>query len=87
MKNFQPKDLLFFNKMITPTIMTIAYWVLCAGVLIQGIRFMRYNVGYGIFMIVVGIVAIRVTCEALLIFFKIGENTKKIADATDKNNK
>ena len=85
MKNFQPKDLLFIDKMITPALMTLLYWLLCVAVIIMGILSLFQNPIMGIVVIVFGLLYVRVMCEVMLVLFRINDNTKKIADASDKN--
>jgi hypothetical protein len=81
-------ELLNFDKMITPKIITFIYWIL----LIASIGIGLYSMfgGYGKFTIskfLIGLITIgfgflisRIWCELLIVTFKINENLKKIAD-------
>ncbi len=79
------KDLLFFEKLITPKFITIIYWLMLAGIVIGGLY--RIFAGYGGFMsrffmglvfIVLGAVAARVWCELLIVLFKMNEALQEI---------
>lgn len=75
------KDLLFFNKMLTPKIITIVYWLLVVGALAGGLSEMFG--GYqgvttekfftGLFFMIGGVVGARISCELLIVVFKINE--------------
>lgn len=81
-------DLLHFDKMITPKIITFIYWIL----LIASVGFGLYSMfgGYsnftigkfliGIITIGIGFLISRIWCELLIVIFKINENLKKIED-------
>ncbi len=84
-KNFEPKDLLFLNKMVTPGFMTILYWLLCVVVVLGclGYMFMSRSFGGvigGLFGIVIGLLYVRVLCEVMIVLFNINSNLQKIAD-------
>ena len=76
---FDPKDLLTFNKLITPTVIKIVYWIAIIFALISG----AINIVHGInqdsaVMLIVGVVTlvagpiyVRVMCEIILIAFKL----------------
>lgn len=84
------KNLLFFDEMITPKIITIIYWLLLIGVVISGIGTMF--TGYagfslasffkGLMMIVFGVIGVRIWSELLIVLFKINGNIQKLADKT-----
>lgn len=78
------KDLLFFEKLITPKLINVIYWLMLACTAFSGLgaMFSHYGGGFiaGIFILISGAVASRVTCEVLIVLFKINENAKKIAD-------
>ncbi|MHB8920469.1 MAG: DUF4282 domain-containing protein [Halothiobacillus sp.] len=80
------KDLLFFNDMITPKIITVVYWLLLLMVVISGLGSM-FAMGFsfgsflkGLFMIVVGGIGVRIWSELMIVLFKINENMQKLAD-------
>lgn len=85
------KDILFFDSMVTPKIITFVYWLLLIALVIAGIVFgiaMIANVGFlGVFIallaipgILAGAVVIRMYCELMIVLFKIHENLSKIAN-------
>ena len=75
------KDLFFFDRMLTPSIITVVYWLLLLSVLVSGIGMMfgqSFFAGLGI--IVFGAIGVRIWCELLIVLFKIHQNLKAIAD-------
>lgn len=85
------KDFLKLDTMITPKIITIIYWFGLVGVsltsmsMLFGIgRYAYTNFGMrflmAIFVIIFGLVIVRVYSELLIVIFKIHDNLKKIAD-------
>lgn len=79
-------DILGFDKMLTPKIITFVYWILLLGVVIGGLGsiFMGpggFSIG-GFFMGIVytigGAVAVRIWCELLIVAFKINEALQEI---------
>lgn len=84
------KQVLFFDSMLTPKIITIVYWLLLASVVIAGIGSMFGYPGFsfgsffkGLFYIVAGAIGVRIWCELLIVLFKIHENLKKLAERPD----
>lgn len=75
------KDLFFFDRMLTPSIITVVYWLLLVSVVLSGlgIMFTQSFVG-GLGLLVGGIVGVRIWCELLIVLFKIHQNLKTIAD-------
>lgn len=78
------RDILFFDSMLTPKIITLIYWLLLAAVVVSGIG-MMFSGGFGsfimgIFTMLAGAVGARIWCELLIVLFKIHENIKKVAD-------
>ncbi|GAA4823190.1 membrane protein [Marinicella pacifica] len=80
------KELLNFNNLITPQVITFIYWLLMAGSVIAGLAVM--NMGYrsmtfvqflvGLGTIVIGIVVTRIWCELLIVLFKMNEALQDI---------
>lgn len=78
------RDVLFFDSMLTPKIITLVYWLLLIVVLFSGIGMMIAG-GFGsfimgLFTLLAGAVGARIWCELLIVLFKINENMKKVAD-------
>ncbi|MCL7751166.1 DUF4282 domain-containing protein [Guyparkeria hydrothermalis] len=75
------KDLLFFDKMLTPKFITVIYWLLLVGVVIGGIGMMfggfnGFSFGTfisGLLTIVFGAIGARIWCELMIVLFKMNE--------------
>ncbi|MDP4536778.1 DUF4282 domain-containing protein [Alkalimonas collagenimarina] len=75
------KDILFFDSMLTPKIITFVYWLLLLGVLLSGLGTMfttSFFAGLGI--LIFGAIGVRIWCELLIVLFKIHENLRRLAD-------
>jgi uncharacterized membrane protein len=79
------RDVLFFDKMITPKIITFIYWVLLVVVVIGGLGWIFAGHGNffgrlfaGIFGAVAGAIAVRIWCELLIVLFKMNEALQEI---------
>ena len=80
------RDLLYFDSMITPKIITFLYWIMLIGVAISGLGLMFSGAGItgvitGLLVIAVGALLARIYCELMIVLFKIHENLKKVADS------
>ena len=79
-----------FDKMITPAIIKVLFWIGIAVVAIIGLSgivtglFMPYGGGKvvltGLLTLVIGPIAVRVYCELLIVIFKMHEALEKIAN-------
>lgn len=79
--NFSGKDLFFFNRMLTPSIITIVYWLLLIFVVLSGLGMMftqSFLGGLGI--LIFGTIGVRIWCELLIVLFKINDNLKVVAE-------
>lgn len=77
------KEVLFFESMLTPKIITAVYWLLLLGALFSGLGMMFGPAGNffaGLGVIIIGAVGARIWCELLIVLFKINENIKKAAE-------
>lgn len=80
------RDIFFFDKMLTPKIITIVYWGLLIAVVIGGLSsmFIGYEgVTFGkfimaLFYIVGGAIGVRIWCELAIVLFKINEALQDI---------
>lgn len=75
------RDWLFFNKMVTPQIITAVYWLLLAIAVLSGLGAMFGGFGgftlgkilTGLFIAVGGSLGARIWCELLIVLFKMNE--------------
>lgn len=75
------KDILFFDNLVTPKILTVLYWLSLAGVVLSGITMIFAGSFFtGLFSIVFGALGTRVFFEMIMIVFKNNEYLKKIAE-------
>jgi len=69
---FTFKDLLTLNKFITPTIMTVVYWVLMVvAIVVSLVMLFSGSVIQGIFSLILAPIYVRVLCEVMILLFKI----------------
>lgn len=88
-------EFLSFNKMLTPTLIKIIFFVGCGisvlaglGIIISGMN--AYDGGgfmvlLGLIVIVVGPFLTRVYCELLIVLFKMHENLRIVAKQFEGN--
>lgn len=75
------RDILFFDSMLTPKIITIVYWILLFVVVVSGIGSMfAGKFLMGLAALVGGAVGARIWCELLIVLFKINDNIKQLAE-------
>ena len=67
------KDLLYFDKMVMPQVITIIYWLMLAGVVIGGIVTMFASFFAGLAVIVGGAIIARLYGELIIVLFKMNE--------------
>lgn len=81
------RDLLYFDSMITPKLITLVYWISLALLALGGV--VTLFAGEGNFLVRVltlliglplGALLIRVYCELLMVLFKINDNIQKLVD-------
>jgi len=86
------RDLLHFDSMITPKIITFIYWLLLAAAVLGGLStvvtafgMFRYNgwAGFGMlvvspFVVILGALVARIYCEIMIVLFKINEALQDI---------
>ena len=74
------RDVLFFDKMLTPTIIVVVYWILAVGAILGGIGMMFANSFIsGLLVIVFGVLFARIWCELLIVLFKINEHMQTVS--------
>ncbi|OCG30549.1 hypothetical protein A9G34_09950 [Gilliamella sp. Choc4-2] len=86
MNNFKPLDLLFFRRLIMPSVLTFLYWLLLAFIVIMNIINMCY-VSFlgGLFGLIGGVIATRLIFELMCVFFSINRNLEKLVDLQSNN--
>ena len=75
------KDFLYFDKMLTPKLITFVYWLLLLVSVLGGIGSMFIGYGgfsigkflLGVFYAGCGALAARIWCELLIVAFKMNE--------------
>jgi len=75
------KDILFFDTMVTPKIITFIYWIALVCFIVGGIYMLvseSFFLGLGI--IIGGCIGSRMYCEIMIVLFKIYESLKTIAE-------
>ena len=73
-------DLLFFDKMIMPKVMTVIYWILLAVCIVVGLLTMFSSFLSGLGILVGGAIGARLYCELIIVLFKINESLAVIRD-------
>jgi hypothetical protein len=84
------RNVLFFDSMLTPKVVTLVYWLLLLAALIAGLGSMFY-MGFqymtfgsfvrGVAITVGGAFAARIWCELVIVLFKLNENVQRIANS------
>ena len=95
------KDFFFFDKMFTPKIITVIYWISLVLIVFSGLTIIfssfliiRYSFGSALLGIITGIITIvggalftRIGYEIICVLFNINRNIEKLAlnKSTDDN--
>ncbi|GGJ89967.1 hypothetical protein GCM10007063_10770 [Lentibacillus kapialis] len=90
-------EFLSFDKMLTPTIIKIVFWIGIVFSVLSGLGMMvtgansvvggGFQVIMGLLIIIVGPLLTRVYCELLIIFFKMHESLQEIKKSlSDQHN-
>ena len=74
-----PKDFLFFDKMIMPKVITFIYWLALLGCVIGGLVTM-FSSSFltGLAVLIGGSIAARLYCEIFMVMFKMNEALQDI---------
>jgi hypothetical protein len=80
------REVLYFDAMLTPKIITFVYWLMLVMVALSGltrmyvggITFVKFVIGLA--MIAAGAAGARISCEILIVIFKIHENIRTLAE-------
>lgn len=73
-----------FDTLITPKVITIIYWLSLFAVVSSSLGFMFSGNGAmgffgGLFLLVFGVISVRVYCEIIMVFFKNNQYLKEIS--------
>jgi len=84
-----PRKILFFDDMLTSALIQTLYWLGLLAVAWTALVHFFSNGFFGLFeavvYLVVGILALRVLAELVMLLFKISENLERIADKSDQD--
>src|SRR5262245_8622618 len=72
-KGMEIKDLLFFDKMVMPKVITLIYWLALLSVVIGGFGIMFQSFLTGLGVLIGGAIAARLYCELFMVLFKMNE--------------
>ena len=89
LKGFALKDFLWFEKMITPQLVTYLYWLGILGSLLFGLIIILTDFSFGslvsgILFFIFGVICSRVFYELVIILFKIYDKLEIIAEIKTK---
>ena len=78
-----PRKVLFFDDMLTPSLIQVAYWLGLLAVVWTGLGHMFSNGFFGLFegvvRIAIGAIVLSVAAEIVMLLFQIHENSEIIA--------
>jgi hypothetical protein len=84
------RDVLFFDAMLTPKVVTLVYWLLLVTAVVAGLGSMFY-MGFqymtfgtfvrGLAITIGGAIGARIWCELVIVLFKLNENVQRIANS------
>lgn len=77
----EPRDIFFFDSMLTPKIITVVYWLLLLFSVVGGLvaMFVQSFIA-GLIYIVCGVLFSRIWCELLIVLFKMNDALQAIRD-------
>lgn len=87
-----PRNVLYFDAMLTPKVITIVYWLLLLACVIAGLGSLLYTgfqyMSLGAFVRALcitlgGAIAARIWCELMIVLFKLNENVQRLTVAGD----
>ncbi|XKM13131.1 hypothetical protein RCS94_08870 [Orbaceae bacterium ac157xtp] len=84
--DFKFKDLLFFDRLIMPSVITLLYWAVLVFVVLSGLLTMFF-VGFfsGFFGILIGAIVTRISFELTCVSFSINRNLEKLVQLQSQN--
>lgn len=75
-------EYLRFNKMITPVIIQVLFWVSAVGVVLAGLFQLTQNFLAGLLLIILGPIGVRIYAELLIVLFQINAALQDIRGTT-----
>ncbi len=81
------QEFISFDRMVTPVLIKIIYWLATIVVVIVGLAFFGmedYGPVSGVLVLIFGPIAVRVYAEMLIVLFKISESLVSIRDNQNK---
>ena len=87
------RNVLYFDAMLTPKVITVVFWLLLLGSVIAGLGSLIYTgfqyMTFGGFMRAIGItlggaIASRIWCELMIVLFKLNENMQRLVASSDQ---
>lgn len=73
------RDVFFFDRMLTPQVITFVYWLLLVIIVISGLVAMfAQSFIAGLMAIIVGVLFARIWCELLIVLFKMNDALQAI---------
>jgi len=77
----------YLDEMVTPKLITLFYWILLFAFITKGLGdiFLEGDFWRGLVWVIGGSLASRVTCELVVILFRINENLDEINNKTSEN--
>jgi hypothetical protein len=88
------RNVLYFDSMLTPKVITVVYWLLLLGCVLAGLGSLFYTgfqyMTFGGFMRAIGItlggaIAARIWCELMIVLFKLNENVQRLVVSPDQS--
>ena len=75
------RSVFFFDEMLMPKLITFIYWLILIGVVLSSLSMMvSDSVIGGLLGFLFGTIGARLSCELMIVLFKINENIQKMAD-------
>jgi hypothetical protein len=73
------RDFIFFRRMIMPILLQILFWISVLLCIITGIAdFFNHKILVGLQIIILGPILARISCEFLILFFRMNETLTDI---------
>ena len=71
------EDYLNFKKFLTPSLIQVLFWVGTLSMVLPALMTLRYSFVTALVSIIVAPIIMRVTCELILVLFRILETLEK----------